>query len=106
MFAQVLEPLLNAGDFLLNVSVDVSSCALLKWCHEHGVLYQDTVRILLWVGGFEQDRRCQGLTEIWLGTLWPLCMTGSSETAQAQKTCMFCPCAVWRTTSGIAALFV
>ena len=30
-------------DLILNLSVDVSSCALLAYCHDHGVLYCDTV---------------------------------------------------------------
>ncbi|MDP1647221.1 MAG: saccharopine dehydrogenase NADP-binding domain-containing protein [Rubrivivax sp.] len=48
--AQVLEPLLGEGDFLLNVSVDVSSVALVAWCTEHGVPYLDT-GIEPWAGG-------------------------------------------------------
>ncbi|WP_119354293.1 homospermidine synthase [Azohydromonas sediminis] len=39
----VLSPLLGAGDFLLNLSVDVSSAALIAWCQPRGVLYLDTV---------------------------------------------------------------
>ncbi|MEN9904422.1 MAG: hypothetical protein RLZZ555_987 [Pseudomonadota bacterium] len=33
---------LLAGDFLLNLSVDVSSLALLRWCEPRGLLYLDT----------------------------------------------------------------
>lgn len=33
---------LRAGDFLLNLSVDVSSLALMRWCEPRGVLYLDT----------------------------------------------------------------
>ncbi|HLF30435.1 MAG TPA: saccharopine dehydrogenase C-terminal domain-containing protein, partial [Xanthomonadales bacterium] len=41
-FRQTLEPLLGAGDFLVNLSVDVSSTALVRLCHERGALYIDT----------------------------------------------------------------
>lgn len=41
-FRQWLEPRLDAGDFLLNVSVDVSSKALIELCRERGALYLDT----------------------------------------------------------------
>jgi homospermidine synthase len=47
----VLEPLLNSGDFLLNVSVEVSSVALVELCQEKGVLYLDTC-IEPWPGGY------------------------------------------------------
>jgi homospermidine synthase len=40
--AAVLEPLLIKGGFLLNLSVDVSSLALIRLCRQHGVLYLDT----------------------------------------------------------------
>ncbi|MFL6661202.1 MAG: homospermidine synthase, partial [Rhizobacter sp.] len=39
---QVLEPRVGAGDFLLNLSVDVSSTALITLCQERGALYLDT----------------------------------------------------------------
>ena len=39
------------GDFLLNLSVDVSSIALVKFCHEKGALYLDTC-IEPWPGGY------------------------------------------------------
>src|SRR6185312_15652891 len=41
-YRAMLEPRLGPGDFLLNVSVDVSSLALIAWCGERGVLYLDT----------------------------------------------------------------
>lgn len=34
---------LGDGDFVLNVSVDVSSCALLAYCNARGAMYLDTV---------------------------------------------------------------
>lgn len=37
-----LEPLLGRGDFLLNLSVDVSSAALIEFCLQRGVMYLDT----------------------------------------------------------------
>jgi homospermidine synthase len=50
-YRQVLEPLLEAGDFLLNLSVDVSSVALIKFARERGALYLDTC-IEPWAGGY------------------------------------------------------
>jgi homospermidine synthase len=50
-YRQVLEPLLDRGDFLLNLSVDVSSLALVKLAHEKGALYLDTC-IEPWPGGY------------------------------------------------------
>jgi homospermidine synthase len=47
----VLAPLLARGDFLLNLSVDVSSLALVKLCAEIGALYLDTC-IEPWPGGY------------------------------------------------------
>jgi homospermidine synthase len=41
-YETVLEPLLDAGDFLLNLSVDVSSLALIRWCRKRGAFYLDT----------------------------------------------------------------
>jgi len=49
--AQVLEPLIGAGDFLLNLSVDVSSVALIEFCQRRGALYLDTC-IEPWAGGY------------------------------------------------------
>ena len=50
-YRQVLEPMLTRGDFLLNLSVDVSSLALVKLAHEKGALYLDTC-IEPWPGGY------------------------------------------------------
>jgi len=50
-FRAVLTARLQAGDFLLNLSVDVSSVALVKLCRELGVLYLDTC-IEPWAGGY------------------------------------------------------
>lgn len=50
-FRDLLAPLLDKGDFLLNLSVDVSSVELMKLCQELGVLYLDTV-VEPWAGGY------------------------------------------------------
>lgn len=50
-YRQLLEPRLGAGDFLLNLSVDVSSLALMALCHERQSLYLDS-SIEPWPGGF------------------------------------------------------
>jgi len=41
-FRRELEGRLGEGDFLVNVSVDVSSTELVRLCHERGALYIDT----------------------------------------------------------------
>lgn len=46
-----LGPVLAAGDFLLNLSVDVSSIALIELAREAGALYLDTC-IEPWAGGY------------------------------------------------------
>jgi homospermidine synthase len=50
-YRQTLEPLLGKGDFLLNLSVDVSSVALVRLARERGALYLDTC-IEPWAGGY------------------------------------------------------
>lgn len=50
-YREVLAPMLKAGDFLLNLSVDVSSVALVELAHEKGALYLDTC-VEPWVGGY------------------------------------------------------
>src|SRR6185369_12423254 len=50
-YRRVLNPLLGRGDFMLNVSVDVSSIALIKFCWEKGAMYLDTC-IEPWPGGY------------------------------------------------------
>jgi len=50
-YASILEPLLGTGDFLLNVSVEVSSLALIELCRTKGALYLDTC-IEPWPGGY------------------------------------------------------
>jgi homospermidine synthase len=48
---RVLGPLLREGDFLLNLSVDVSSIALVEFAHAKGAFYLDTC-IEPWPGGY------------------------------------------------------
>jgi homospermidine synthase len=50
-YRQILDPLVGAGDFLLNLSVDVSSVALIRLAGERGALYLDTC-IEPWAGGY------------------------------------------------------
>jgi homospermidine synthase len=50
-YRDLLTPLLRQGDFLLNLSVDVSSVALMQLCQELNVLYLDTV-VEPWLGGY------------------------------------------------------
>jgi len=50
-YRDVLGGLLSEGDFLLNLSVDVSSIALIEWCQQRGVLYLDTC-IEPWADGY------------------------------------------------------
>jgi homospermidine synthase len=47
----MLDPLLGSGDFCLNLSVDVSSAALIARCQALGALYLDTC-IEPWAGGY------------------------------------------------------
>jgi len=48
---EILAAELSAGDLLINVSVDVSSKALIEWCQAHDVLYLDTC-VEPWKGGY------------------------------------------------------
>ena len=50
-YEAVLAPCLEEGDFLLNLSVDVSSLDLIKFCWRRGVLYLDTC-IEPWAGRY------------------------------------------------------
>lgn len=50
-YRQVLQPMLGKGDYLLNLSVDVSSVALIELAQELGALYLDTC-IEPWAGGY------------------------------------------------------
>ncbi len=50
-FRRILDVNVGRGDFVLNVSVDVSSIALIKYCWERGAMYLDTC-IEPWAGGY------------------------------------------------------
>jgi len=50
-YRDLLTPLLGRGDFLLNLSVDVSSVALIELCRTQDALYLDTC-IEPWAGGY------------------------------------------------------
>jgi homospermidine synthase len=54
-FQRLLAPLLSAGDLLINVSVNVSSLALMTWCRENRVMYLDTC-LEPWEGGYEAEQ--------------------------------------------------
>jgi homospermidine synthase len=50
-YRSVLEPLLGEGDFLLNLSVHVSSVALIRLCWRRGAMYLDACNEP-WAGGY------------------------------------------------------
>jgi homospermidine synthase len=50
-YRAIVSPWLAKGDFLLNLSVDVSSVALVALCAEHGAFYLDTC-VEPWAGGY------------------------------------------------------
>ena len=50
-FRPALEKFVAKGDFLVNLSVDVSSCALIEYCQEVDALYMDTCNEP-WAGGY------------------------------------------------------
>ena len=50
-YRSVLTPMLSRGDFLVNLSVEVSSVALMELCNVRGAMYLDTC-IEPWPGGY------------------------------------------------------
>ena len=54
-FEALLRPWLGPGDFLLNLSVDVSSAALIGLCQRVGAVYLDTC-LEPWAGGYLDQR--------------------------------------------------
>jgi homospermidine synthase len=54
-FRRVLTETLAPGDLLINVSVKVSSLALMTWCQENRVMYLDTC-LEPWEGGYENGQ--------------------------------------------------
>lgn len=57
----LLSPLLTAGDLLVNVSVNVSSLDLIRWCQARGVMYLDTC-IEPWPEQYGSPKNPNGLT--------------------------------------------
>jgi len=55
-YHSTLEMLLGQGDFLLNLSVDISSLALMELCQQRGALYLDT-SIEPWPGGYTDSTK-------------------------------------------------
>ncbi|HUX64824.1 homospermidine synthase [Sulfuricella sp.] len=55
-YRSVLEPLLGRGDFLLNLSVDISSLALIELCRRRDALYLDA-SIEPWAGGYTDSSK-------------------------------------------------
>ncbi|HEY0268906.1 MAG TPA: saccharopine dehydrogenase NADP-binding domain-containing protein [Methyloradius sp.] len=54
-YREILSKLLAKGDWLINVSVDVSSLALIQWSQQAEVLYLDTC-IEPWSGGYRNTQ--------------------------------------------------
>ena len=54
-YKDVISSYIGRGDFLLNLSVDVSSVALIKHCQRNGMLYLDTV-IEPWPGFYTDSK--------------------------------------------------
>jgi len=54
-FAEVLDPVVKRGDFIVNLSVEVSSLALLAYAFDKGALYLDTC-VEPWAGGYNDPR--------------------------------------------------
>jgi len=50
-YRAILDPIIRKGDFILNLSVEVSSLALIEFAQEKGALYLDTC-IEPWAGGY------------------------------------------------------
>ncbi len=55
-YLDALEPWLNMDDFLLNLSVDISSLALIKLCRQRNALYLDA-SIEPWAGGYTDSSK-------------------------------------------------
>jgi homospermidine synthase len=53
--AKVLSRYVGKGDLVLNLSVNVSSLDVVKWCHDHGALYLDTC-IEPWPGYYDNPK--------------------------------------------------
>ena len=54
-YKKVLDSYLKSSDFLLNLSVDVSSVDVMRYCNERNILYLDTV-VEPWQGGYTDPK--------------------------------------------------
>jgi homospermidine synthase len=85
-YQAVLEPLVSKGDFILNLSVDVSSLALIEFAAKRDALYLDTC-IEPWPGGYTDPalspsrRSNYALREAALELRKQLCSAGCTATA-------------------------
>src|SRR5271170_3780591 len=79
-YRRVLEPLLQAGDFLLNLSVDVSSVALIDLARERGALYLDTC-IEPWAGGYVDPKATVESRSNYIMRLQALALRGRAQNA-------------------------
>jgi homospermidine synthase len=57
-YRAILDPIIRKGDFILNLSVEVSSLALIEFAQEKGALYLDTC-IEPWAGGYTDLTKSQ-----------------------------------------------
>jgi len=57
-YRAILDPIIRKGDFILNLSVEVSSLALIEFAQEKGALYLDTC-IEPWAGGYTDPTMTQ-----------------------------------------------
>jgi len=57
-YRAILDPIIRSGDFILNLSVEVSSLALIEFAQEKGALYLDTC-IEPWAGGYTDPTKTQ-----------------------------------------------
>jgi len=79
-YLSVLGPLLGAGDFLLNLSVDVSSVALIELARARGALYLDTC-VEPWVGGYTDAKLSVAERSNYAMRLGALGLRAGNETA-------------------------
>ena len=79
-YRQTLLPLLGAGDFLLNLSVDVSSVALILLARERGALYLDTC-IEPWAGGYVDPKLTVETRSNYIMRIEALALRDSAENA-------------------------
>ncbi len=79
-YRQTLLPLLGAGDFLLNLSVDVSSVALVLLARERGALYLDTC-IEPWAGGYVDPKLTVETRSNYIMRMEALALRASAENA-------------------------